>query len=110
MAVHSMERVAVPGDGSADPPKRFQFRPGWPVLAILVLLSGAAYRIARHGRRDVMEAALCAGLVAVLAHSLVDFGLETLGVQGASGSTQIIFDIVSGYSEGFTQDDMRAQQ
>jgi hypothetical protein len=37
MAVHSIGRVALPGDGSAGPPRRFQFRPGWPVLAILVL-------------------------------------------------------------------------
>src|SRR5262249_61601908 len=32
------------------------------------------------GRRDAVEAALVAGVLAVLAHSLVDFGLETLGV------------------------------
>lgn len=54
---------------------------GWVLfLLILALSTGAALRIARHGRRDVTEAALCAGLVAVLGHSLVDFGLETLGV------------------------------
>lgn len=54
---------------------------GWAFFLVILALSfGAAYRIARHGRRDVMEAALCAGLVAVLGHSLVDFGLETLGV------------------------------
>src|SRR4029079_8686133 len=40
----------------------------------------AAWQIARRGRRDKVEAALVAGLFAVLAHSIVDFGLETLGV------------------------------
>ena len=37
MAVHSMERATIPGGGPAVPPRRFQLRPGWPVLAILVL-------------------------------------------------------------------------
>jgi tetratricopeptide (TPR) repeat protein len=40
----------------------------------------AVWQIGRHGRRDKVEAALVAGLFAVLAHSMVDFGLETLGV------------------------------
>ena len=39
-----------------------------------------SWRIVRHGRRDKIEAALVCGLVAVLVHSTVDFGLETLGV------------------------------
>jgi hypothetical protein len=36
VAVRSTGRAAVSG-GSAVPPRRFQLRPGWPVLAILVL-------------------------------------------------------------------------
>ena len=38
------------------------------------------YRFAKHARRDRVEASLAAGLIAVLAHNLTDFGLETLGV------------------------------
>jgi tetratricopeptide (TPR) repeat protein len=54
---------------------------GWFLTALIVAALGfVAYRVARHGRRDAIEAALCAGLVAVLAHSVVDFGLETMGV------------------------------
>jgi tetratricopeptide (TPR) repeat protein len=54
---------------------------GWVLFAVLVAAMGlAAWLIARRGRRDRVEAALVAGLFAVLAHSLVDFGLETLGV------------------------------
>jgi tetratricopeptide (TPR) repeat protein len=49
-------------------------------LLIGIALAVAAWRILRHGRRDKIEAALVCGLVAVLVHSTVDFGLETLGV------------------------------
>jgi tetratricopeptide (TPR) repeat protein len=54
---------------------------GWP-LFFTIVAAGAflIWRIVRAGRRDRIEAALAAGLFAVLAHSLVDFGLETLGV------------------------------
>src|SRR6266576_3632355 len=38
MAVHNMERATIPAGGSALPRRRFQLRPGWPVLTILVLL------------------------------------------------------------------------
>jgi O-antigen ligase/polysaccharide polymerase Wzy-like membrane protein len=48
------------------------------IAAALAILIG--WRIIRHGRRDRIEAALLAGLFAVLAHSVLDFGLETLGV------------------------------
>jgi tetratricopeptide (TPR) repeat protein len=54
---------------------------GWvlfvPIVAGAVI---AGWTIARHGRRDRVEAAFLGGLTAVLAHSLVDFGFETLGV------------------------------
>jgi tetratricopeptide (TPR) repeat protein len=54
---------------------------GWllfaPILAATVFVG---WRIARRGRHDRVEAALVAGLVAVLVHGVVDFGLETLGV------------------------------
>jgi hypothetical protein len=54
---------------------------GWPFLALAVAGFGfIAWRIFRYGRRDRVEAALVAGVVAVLAHSLLDFGLETPGV------------------------------
>jgi tetratricopeptide (TPR) repeat protein/O-antigen ligase len=47
------------------------------LLGILILV---ARRFWREARRDRVEVSLVAGLVAVLAHNLVDFGLETLGV------------------------------
>jgi hypothetical protein len=54
---------------------------GWLFFgAILVGVGLVLRQLVRHGRRDKIEAALLAGLFAVLAHSLVDFGLETLGV------------------------------
>jgi tetratricopeptide (TPR) repeat protein len=54
---------------------------GWVLFAALgVAMVLAAWRIVRHGRRDKVEAALVGGLFAILAHSVVDFGLETLGV------------------------------
>ena len=54
---------------------------GWIFFAALVSATGlVAWNIFRHGRRDRTEAALVAGLVAVLVHNLFDFGLETLGV------------------------------
>jgi tetratricopeptide (TPR) repeat protein len=54
---------------------------GWVLFALLAAATAfAVWQIGRHGRRDRVEAALVAGLFAVLAHSVVDFGLETLGV------------------------------
>jgi O-antigen ligase/tetratricopeptide (TPR) repeat protein len=47
------------------------------LLGILVLVSR---RFWKESRRDRVEASLVAGLVAVLAHNLVDFGLETFGI------------------------------
>lgn len=52
--------------------------PGALFLLALLLLVGR--RFWRRARRDRVEASLVAGLVAVLAHNLVDFGLETPGV------------------------------
>jgi tetratricopeptide (TPR) repeat protein/O-antigen ligase len=53
-------------------------------IAAMVLLLGlwlvVARRFWKQARRDRVEASLVAGLVAVLAHNVVDFGLETLGV------------------------------
>jgi tetratricopeptide (TPR) repeat protein len=50
--------------------------------ALLMLVAGgwAMHHIVRYARRDRVEASLAAGLVAVLAHNLTDFGLETMGV------------------------------
>jgi tetratricopeptide (TPR) repeat protein len=54
---------------------------GWVLFAIIVAAGGVVlWTLWRRGRRDQIEGALLAGLAAVLAHSLVDFGLETLGV------------------------------
>jgi tetratricopeptide (TPR) repeat protein len=53
------------------------------VLLYLAVLAGVGLvirEIVLRGRRDRIEAALLAALVAVTAHSFVDFGLETLGV------------------------------
>jgi tetratricopeptide (TPR) repeat protein/O-antigen ligase len=47
------------------------------LLGLLVLVGRGFWKEAR---RDRVEASLVAGLVAVLAHNLVDFGLETPGV------------------------------
>jgi tetratricopeptide (TPR) repeat protein len=54
---------------------------GW--LGFAAILAAAAFvarTVIRRGRRDTTEAAFLAGLLAVVAHSLTDFGLETLGV------------------------------
>jgi tetratricopeptide (TPR) repeat protein len=54
---------------------------GWVLFAVLFTGFGlVVWQIARHGRRDKIEAALVAGLFAVLVHNLVDFGLETPGI------------------------------
>jgi tetratricopeptide (TPR) repeat protein len=54
---------------------------GWVGFALL--LGGLAFVVRFlivRGRRDTIEAALLAGLLAVAAHGVADFGLETLGV------------------------------
>ncbi len=48
--------------------------------AILAAAAVVARTLIRRGRRDTIEAAFLAGLLAVVAHSFTDFGLETLGV------------------------------
>jgi tetratricopeptide (TPR) repeat protein len=54
---------------------------GWPLFTLVLGAFGfVTWQIVKHGRRDKIEAALVAGLLAVLAHNLVDFGLETPGV------------------------------
>jgi tetratricopeptide (TPR) repeat protein len=54
---------------------------GWLGFALLAFgLGMIVWKIGRFGRRDHVEAALVAGLFAVLVHNLVDFGLETPGV------------------------------
>jgi tetratricopeptide (TPR) repeat protein len=54
---------------------------GWLFFGVLTAVLGlVGWRVVRHARRDRIEAALLAGLFAVLAHSVLDFGLETLGV------------------------------
>jgi len=54
---------------------------GWLFLvAVMVGFGALVWHVARKGRHDLTECALVAGVVAVLAHSTLDFGLETLGV------------------------------
>jgi len=54
---------------------------GWVFLGAVLFGVGALVRhVVRAGRRDATEGALIAGIVAVLVHSCLDFGLETLGV------------------------------
>ena len=54
---------------------------GWFFFLLLVAAGTVVvWQIVRRGRRDKTEAALVAGLFAVLVHSTVDFGFETLGV------------------------------
>ncbi len=54
---------------------------GWFfLLLIAAAIALTTWQIFRRGRRDKIEAALVAGLFAVLVHNTVDFGLETLGI------------------------------
>jgi hypothetical protein len=54
---------------------------GWFFFALIIAAAGAVvWQLFKRGRRDKIEAALCAGLFAVLVHGTLDFGLETLGV------------------------------
>jgi O-antigen ligase/tetratricopeptide (TPR) repeat protein len=54
---------------------------GLPGAVLMLLAWGLILtRFAKNARRDRVEASLAAGLIAVLAHNLTDFGLETLGV------------------------------
>jgi O-antigen ligase/tetratricopeptide (TPR) repeat protein len=54
---------------------------GIPGAVLLVAAFAFVIRdFIRRSRRDRVEASLAAGLVAVLAHNLTDFGLETFGV------------------------------
>ena len=52
--------------------------PGALLVAAAVVLT--VRHLAKRARRDKVEAALCAAMVAVLAHNLVDFGLEVPGI------------------------------
>ncbi len=54
---------------------------GWLLCGLLFVGFGlVAWDLFRNARRDRIEAALIAGLFAVLVHNLVDFGFETPGV------------------------------
>jgi tetratricopeptide (TPR) repeat protein len=55
---------------------------GWPGVALLgSALVWLAWKLKQGWRGDSIDAALFAGLVAVGAHNLVDFGIETMGVR-----------------------------
>jgi tetratricopeptide (TPR) repeat protein len=54
---------------------------GWIfLLAAAIGMGTLTWQIVRNGRRDGTETALIAGIAAVMVHSFLDFGLETLGV------------------------------
>lgn len=86
---HAFDRV-YPAYKTLSQNSRFQFVEngplqllidiGWPGVALLGL--AGVWLIRRMpSRRDYIGAALAAGLVAVLAHNLVDFGIETMGIR-----------------------------
>lgn len=55
---------------------------GWPGFAALVAaLAYVALIVRRRRLRDGAEAAMVGGLVALLAHNMFDFGLETIGIR-----------------------------
>lgn len=55
---------------------------GWPGLALLAsVLLWVAWKLRGGWKGDYLDAALFAGLVAVAAHNLVDFGIETMGIR-----------------------------
>ena len=54
---------------------------GWAAFGLLLAAVAVVVTVVvKRGRRDPIEAALAAGLIAVVGHNTVDFGLETLGV------------------------------
>jgi tetratricopeptide (TPR) repeat protein len=54
---------------------------GWLFFGCIVAaVALVVWYLVRHARRDRIEGALLGGLIAVLVHSVVDFGLETMGV------------------------------
>jgi tetratricopeptide (TPR) repeat protein len=62
-------------------PLQLLIESGWLLYAGIVAGVGLlAWTIVRYRRQDLVEAALVSGLFAVIVHSFVDFGLETLGV------------------------------
>ena len=62
-------------------PLQLLIESGWVLTAALTAgLVFVVWTLIRRGRRDAIEGALVAGVVAVVAHSFLDFGLETLGV------------------------------
>jgi tetratricopeptide (TPR) repeat protein len=62
-------------------PLQYLVDSGWLFFAVLGASVALLVRqVVREGRRDKVEAALLAGLIAVAAHNTIDFGLEMLGV------------------------------
>jgi tetratricopeptide (TPR) repeat protein len=62
-------------------PLQLLIESGWVLYAGIVAgLGFLAWTMLRHGRRDAIEGAMAAGVLAVIAHSFLDFGLEALGV------------------------------
>lgn len=63
-------------------PLQYLIEMGWVGFSIVSLgLSAVVVEWWRWRRRDQIEAALVGALVAVFVHNLVDFGLETLGIE-----------------------------
>jgi O-antigen ligase/tetratricopeptide (TPR) repeat protein len=74
--------IAVRFDFIENEPLQYLIEMGWVgFLAVIAALIFVVRGAARVRRRDPIETALAAALVAVLVHNLVDFGLETLGIQ-----------------------------
>jgi len=63
-----------------DGPLQLLIDLGWPGIVLLAVAAALLFR-KLPVRRDYVGAALTAGLLAVLAHNLVDFGLETMGIR-----------------------------
>jgi tetratricopeptide (TPR) repeat protein len=62
-------------------PLQLLIESGWLLFGAIALgMVALAWAVVRYGRRDLIEAAFVAGVCAVLTHSFLDFGLETLGV------------------------------
>jgi O-antigen ligase/tetratricopeptide (TPR) repeat protein len=74
--------LSVHFEFAENEPLQYLVEMGWiGFLALVAALALVVREGMRASRRDAVETALVAALAAVLVHNLVDFGLETLGIQ-----------------------------